>query len=387
MRAALPLRRSTAVLAAALLPLGALSACGSDDGAAEGLLDRVSVSGEVGDPPVVEIDGEVDPDGFASEVVVEGSGEEIAEGDTAMLHVWVGNGYTGNEAFSTYDFVAEGYAPDLVRVTTDEPSPQEISSLQQSALAAVLDPETGSLPEPVVDALVGVNGGSRVVIVSDGEDVFGAAGQPNIGIGNADGVVLVVDVLLRAADGPSGTEVAAPEGTPALIESDGDVTGFDFAGATPPTDELQVIPLVEGDGPVVEEGATLVANYLGQVYEGEAPFDESYSGGVPRDFVVGGENAQVIDGWNEGLVGLTQGSRVILVVPPALGYGEAGNEGAGITGTDTLYFVVDVLGSVVVRIPEPEPTETTDPAATDPAATDPAATDPAATEPTETPSQ
>ncbi|MDT9592322.1 FKBP-type peptidyl-prolyl cis-trans isomerase [Nocardioides zeae] len=381
MRAARPVRRTSAALAAALLPLGALAACGSDDTDAAGQLDQVSVSGEVGEPPTVEINGQVDPEGFASEVVVEGDGPEIADGDFAFLQIWAGNGYTGQEAFSTYDYVADGFAPDLMRVTTGELATEELTALQQSALAAFLGADS-NFPEAVVDSLEGVKGGSRVVVVADAESSFGSTGQPNIGIGNGDGVVFVIDVLDVPLSGPSGTDVAAPEGTPTLVEDGDAVTGFDFTGATEPTDELQVIPLVEGDGPVVEEGATLIANYLGQTFGGDAPFDESYSGGIPRDFVVGGENAGVIEGWSQGLVGLTAGSRVILVVPPALGYGEEGNEGAGITGTDTLYFVVDVLGSTVVQVPEPEPTETgTDTPAPE---EDPAVTDPAATEPTST---
>ncbi len=40
------------------------------------------------------------------------------------------------------------------------------------------------------------------------------------------------------------------------------------------------------------------------------------------------------------------GSRVLLVIPPADGYGKAGNSSAGIKGTDTLVFVVDILGAV-----------------------------------------
>lgn len=381
-RAVRSVRRSTAAAVALVLPLAALSSCGTDENSAEALLDKVSVSGEVGDPPVVDIDGQIEPEGWASEVVVEGSGDVIEEGDVAMLHAWVGNGYTAREAFSTYDYVADQYAPDLVRISTDQPSANELQALQQSALAALVDAESGALPESVVDSLIGVRGGSRVAIVADPDSVFGGQGMANIGIGNADPVVIVIDVLAKAADGPSGTEVPPVEGVPTITETDGVVTGFDFTNAAQPTDELQVYPVIEGDGPVVEEGATLIANYLGQVFGGEAPFDESYSGGVPRDFVVGGENAQVIDGWNQALVGLKEGSRVILAIPPALGYGETGNEQAGITGTDTLYFVVDVLGSVVVRIPAPEEEPTTeDPAATDPAATDPAAEDPAASDP------
>ena len=45
------------------------------------------------------------------------------------------------------------------------------------------------------------------------------------------------------------------------------------------------------------------------------------------------------------LQGQKVGSRVLLVIPPADGYGEQGNEQAGIKGTDTLFFVVDILGA------------------------------------------
>ena len=55
--------------------------------------------------------------------------------------------------------------------------------------------------------------------------------------------------------------------------------------------------------------------------------------------------SQVIPGWDKGLVGQTVGSRVMLVIPPADGYGKTGNSQAGIKGTDTLVFVVDVLGA------------------------------------------
>jgi peptidylprolyl isomerase len=51
----------------------------------------------------------------------------------------------------------------------------------------------------------------------------------------------------------------------------------------------------------------------------------------------------VIPAWDSGLVGQTVGSQVLLVVPPDQGYGSGGNSQAGITGTDTLVFVVDIL--------------------------------------------
>ena len=62
---------------------------------------------------------------------------------------------------------------------------------------------------------------------------------------------------------------------------------------------------------------------------------------TPADFVIG--KGSVIAGWDEGLVGQTVGSQVLLVVPPDKGYGTAGNSSVGISGTDTLVFVVDIL--------------------------------------------
>ena len=54
----------------------------------------------------------------------------------------------------------------------------------------------------------------------------------------------------------------------------------------------------------------------------------------------------MIPGWNKGLVGQTVGSRVLLVIPPSDAYGSAGQWQAGIKGTDTLVFVVDIIGAV-----------------------------------------
>ena len=51
----------------------------------------------------------------------------------------------------------------------------------------------------------------------------------------------------------------------------------------------------------------------------------------------------LIDGWVQGLQGVTVGSRVLLVIPSELGYGDGGN--GTIPGGATLVFVVDVLAA------------------------------------------
>ena len=102
-----------------------------------------------------------------------------------------------------------------------------------------------------------------------------------------------------------------------------------------------MVPLIEGEGEPVQAGDSVTFDYLGQVYGTETIFDESYTT-APRTFTVG--EGSLIKAWDEGLVGVEAGSRVMIIAPPEYGYGENGNPQAKIKGTDTLVFVVDVLG-------------------------------------------
>jgi len=105
--------------------------------------------------------------------------------------------------------------------------------------------------------------------------------------------------------------------------------------------------LTQGDGPVVAKGDTLVANYSGQTWapkDGKPHvFDSSFDRGQPIAFLIG--VGRVIPGWDKALVGKKVGTRVLLSLPPADGYGSAGQSTAGITGTDTLVFLVDVVAT------------------------------------------
>jgi peptidylprolyl isomerase len=110
-----------------------------------------------------------------------------------------------------------------------------------------------------------------------------------------------------------------------------------------PSDELQREVLEQGAGATVETGDLIAVNYLGQVWGAAEPFDSAYDRGEPSVYVLG--TSPLISGWETGLVGLAEGGRAVLTIPPALGYGEAGNPDINVTGTDTLVFVVDVVGA------------------------------------------
>lgn len=309
--------RSTALAGVLLLALGGLAACGDDEassGSTGGGLDSVTVEGDPGAVPKVTFDDRLAAEDTETKVLTEGDGATVESGDSVLAHLWIGNGFSRDEAFSTY----EAGKPELLTVG-------------------------GDLSGPINEGIEGHTVGSRVAVLSTAQDAFGESGNPQLGIGNKDSVLFVIDIVSQIGTEPSGEEKAPAKWAPELVQDGGTITGFDFAGSHKPGGKLLETTVVKGDGPKVKSGQTIYVNYLGQVYQGDKPFDESYSGGTPASFPIG--VGQVVKGWDQALVGTTVGSRVILEIPPALGYGKAGNEGAGIKGTDTLYFVIDILGA------------------------------------------
>jgi peptidylprolyl isomerase len=114
-------------------------------------------------------------------------------------------------------------------------------------------------------------------------------------------------------------------------------------GGAAPT-KLSSEVLSQGNGPAVASGQTIVVNYLGQTWEPKDGkpnvFDNSFDRKQPVNFLIG--KGQVIPGWDKTLVGQKAGSRVLLTIPPADGYGK---DATNALSKNTLLFVVDVLGS------------------------------------------
>lgn len=306
------MRRVVALLGILCLVLLGLSACGSDDAGGEAS-GSVKVSGEFGKEPKVTYDGRLTRTSTDVEVLEEGTGETIEQGDSAFIHLYIGNGFTREKASSSYD----DKQPLLIQAGKDT-----IGGIRK--------------------AMVGHKAGARVQVLAEPDDAWGEVGNPELFIGNGDSVVFVVDILSKILDGPQGADQPASPSLPRIEEANGKVTGFDFASAGAPPKDLQVVTLVKGEGPPVKKGSWMAMHYLGQVWKGAKPFDENYSAEQITPFQIGVGN--LIPAWDKGLVGVTQGSRVMLVVPPKDGYGKAGNKQAGIKGTDTLVFVIDVLG-------------------------------------------
>ena len=96
-------------------------------------------------------------------------------------------------------------------------------------------------------------------------------------------------------------------------------------------EDLQV-----GDGAQVRSGDTVTVNYTGWLQDG-TKFDSSIDSGQPAEFTLG----QVIQGWNEGLVGMKVNGTRLLVIPPVLGYGATAN--GPIPANSTLIFEVQLV--------------------------------------------
>jgi peptidylprolyl isomerase len=322
-------RRTAAAVSVVMSTVLLLASCGEesstpDDAASEtetsssavaGELDEVSFAGEVGKELTATWQSEVAaPTETTVTTLVEGDGEAIADGDTVSTYLWVGNGSTKKDVFSTYD---QG-APEQIPFTED------------------LDPVFKQLIE-------GSTYGSRVVAVTTAEELFGEnAANNQLGVGEKDTLVVVADLVEKAAVAPTPTDdavhdVPASE-LPTVVETGGEPTGLDFSGIEEPALDtpVQRVVLKKGTGATVKATDTVKIDYLGATYEASEPFDESYSG-TPLTSPLSG----LIRGWSIGLTGVKIGSRVLIQIPPAYGYGA---QGSGAIGPNaTLWFVIDVL--------------------------------------------
>jgi peptidylprolyl isomerase len=108
----------------------------------------------------------------------------------------------------------------------------------------------------------------------------------------------------------------------------------------PPPVDLEIIDVVEGEGPEATSGSTVRVHYVGVAHSTGEEFDASYNRGAPLEFRLG--VGQVIQGWDTGVQGMKVGGRRRLVIPPHLAYGERGAGGV-IQPGETLIFVCDLV--------------------------------------------
>lgn len=103
-------------------------------------------------------------------------------------------------------------------------------------------------------------------------------------------------------------------------------------------DELLIQDTKQGLGREAIRGTTVVVHYTGKLTNGKV-FDSSLDRGEPFSFQLG--QGQVIQGWERGIVGMKEGGKRKLTIPPQFGYGARAI--GPIPANSTLIFDVELI--------------------------------------------
>ncbi len=314
------LRVGAVLVAAAAVVSGCSSASsgGSGDSASSTTttdINAIKVSGKFGEKPTVDVPTPYSATKTTRKILTAGKGEKVVSGQRISVDYIGINGADGKTFDTSYDSTTAAFTLDA-----------------------------GQVIKGFVTGLEGATVGSRVLITIPPADGYGTSGVSSAGIGPTDTLVFVVDIkdaadVLKRAAGKAVKVTKKGLPTVKLDAKTGAPTITVPSGKAPTS--LIVQPLIQGSGATVKKGQTITVQYTGVIWPGGKVFDSSWAKNAPASFEIGA--GKVITGWDKGLVGKTVGSQILLVIPPDEGYGAAGQADAGIKGTDTLVFVVDIL--------------------------------------------
>jgi FKBP-type peptidyl-prolyl cis-trans isomerase len=320
------MRRLLAIIVIPLLACLVIAGCGSSKPSASASSSSssaansnanasVTVAGVFGTTPVVKIPKLDANNKLTVKTVIQGTGASVTKTDAMaanfVLYFWDGKANT-------------------LKANTFTSNPTVIG---------------GTMLPGLETALVGQKVGSRVLAVIPPADGYGTAGNSQLGITGTTTLVFVIDVIKSYSNtaSASGTQESDGGGSlPTVTAHAGTAPTLAIPSNNPPS-ALVTKTLIKGSGPKLAKGQYVIAQYTGYIWRTKKVFDSSWTSGSPFGFVIGASPEQVISGWDSGLAGQTVGSRVMLVIPPKDAYGSTGASQAGITGSDTLVFVVDII--------------------------------------------
>ena len=278
-------------------------------------LDDVKVSG--GKTPTLDVDKGFKATKTDTKVLKKGTGHAIVEGDAVTLDYVAVNGRTG-KAFDS-SFKADG--PMVATI------------------------KTGSILPGFVKSLKGQKVGSRILAAIPPKDGFGSANE-QLDIKKNDTMVFLFDIVKaeKVPEIATGKAQKLPDTLPKLKLNDKkQPSKFAKTDKTAPKKGLKMSTTVaiQGEGAVIKSGQTVSMQYVGQVYPSGVIFDESWSSqAMVKPIGAGG----LIKCWDEQIPGQKVGSRLILVCPADVAYGDAKDK-APIKPGDTLIFAVDLLSA------------------------------------------
>ncbi|GGM00936.1 peptidylprolyl isomerase [Streptomyces fumigatiscleroticus] len=279
----------------------------------DGPLPAITQGARFGEKPTLAKAAGEPSDQLAVKTVIAGSGRPVTEGDYLKAH-YLGQVWGGKEFSNSYD----AKTPLLTQLT---------------------------VMEGWKYALTGKKTGSRVLFSVPPTWAYGEQGNSQLGVKGTDTLLFVVDVeeTYNADSSAKGTKVAQDDtGVPTVgTNTDGKAPKIKVPGADAPK-KLVANYILEGDGEKVAADDTVLVQYKGVVWKTGKEFDSTYS----RKDLTSFSLQQVVKGWAQGLTGKKVGSRVLIVIPPDLGYGDSPPSGSGIEKDSTLVFSVDILAKM-----------------------------------------
>lgn len=258
------------------------------------VVDAIAVEGGVDVEPTISLASAPEITDVQRKVVVEGDGEKVEYGQ--LLNV----------AQTIFDATTGAKVGDIGWTTAMTPQ------------ALVSD---NGMAEVIGCATIG----SRIVATTPAS-------------GERPAYIWVFDVQGVTPSIAWGAEQPAVEGMPTVELAENGQPTVTIPQTEAPT-EVKLATLKEGDGAVVQPGDNVTLQYMGVKWSDGSEFDSSWSrDATPMSLPTNG----VVDGFRQAMEGYKVGSQVLVVVPPAFGYGATpGHE----LEKETLVFVVDILAT------------------------------------------
>ena len=305
-------------LLAAIGLCAALAACGnasSSSSASPSLpkLEGVSATGQSGKEPDIHFKSPLTISQKSYAVLIEGTGAKLKEGDTVCYQYMVYNARTGARIDSTWK---------------DTP----VCSLTLNS----------SMDADYEQVLSSQNLGASIAFgIPGSQENSSSSGSGVANSGDAYISVMTLISTVKTLSKAEGTKVAdIPADLPKVTSNSS--TGepsIDFNNYKS-NGKFVAQTIIKGSGPAVSSSGSVVVKYSGWVLSTKKLFQSTWNeGNTTASFSL----ANTIEGFQKGLSGQTVGSQVLLIIPPAMGYGS--NAQSGIPANSTLVFVVDILGS------------------------------------------
>lgn len=275
----------------------------------------VSATGAFGAEPTINFPTPIITKNLERSELITGTGPELASGDVVLLQFTMLNGST-EEIGAQSDYSGSG----------------ALITLGESEIPAVSK------------GLQCVTVGSRVALASSAANAGADPTQVK------DSIVLVIDVIKAFPGKAYGVPQIPQAGMPSIVTAPDGTPGATVPKKDPPA-TLTANVLQQADGAKLKSGEHAVVKYTGFLWSDGSVFHSTWPKGQADVVTLTAPAAgtltaptQVTPGFVDALVGQQIGSQVLIVVPPAQGYGDA--IVSGVPSGSTLIYVVDILGIV-----------------------------------------